>query len=333
MITLGITVGEPAGIGPDVVLAALERNWSARLIVFGDAEVLHQRAVLLDKSVEFQVFADLRSALSATDAHQAGRVPVVHRPVAAKVQPGVLSTDNAEHVLTLLQNAHEGCRSGALDGMVTGPVHKGVINEAGITFSGHTEWLSQMNGAVPVLMLMHSAPMKVAMATTHIPLAQVPQTLSKEGLVEKIALLRRDWKRWFAQSEPRIVLLGLNPHAGEQGHIGEEEITLLAPVVECLRSQGAAVEGPVSADTAFVCYQHKVDVFFGMYHDQVLPVFKFASFGQGANVTLGLPYIRVSVDHGTALPLAGTNRASTDSMCYAIDLAIRMAMTARQRGQ
>jgi 4-hydroxythreonine-4-phosphate dehydrogenase len=247
-------------------------------------------------------------------------------PLAAPVTAGRLDARNSAHVLSLLDAALLGCMNGNYAGMVTGPVQKSVINDAGIPFSGHTEYLAEKSGTQKVVMMLTGGGLRVALATTHLPLKDVAGAISRDSLEEVIAILHRDLVAKFGIAKPRIAVCGLNPHAGESGHLGREEIEVIEPVLDKLRSQGMNLIGPLPADTLFAQLRKQpADAVLAMYHDQGLPVLKFASFGEGINVTLGLPFIRTSVDHGTALELAGSGRAETGSLLAAIQLAIELS--------
>jgi 4-hydroxythreonine-4-phosphate dehydrogenase len=254
-------------------------------------------------------------------------------PLAVPARAGALDTGNARYVLALLDRALAGCRSGEFAGMVTAPVHKGVINDAGVAFSGHTEYLAEHTGTPRVVMMLTGGGLRVALATTHLPLAAVPAALTPGLLEETLRILHGDLVARFGLAAPRILVAGLNPHAGEGGHMGREEIDVIAPVIDRLRAEGMRLIGPLPADTLFVPHTlAQGDAVLAMYHDQGLPVLKHASFGGGVNVTLGLPVVRTSVDHGTALDLAGAGRADPGSLYAAVELAIDM-VGARERGK
>ena len=287
-----------------------------RVVILADRDVLVARATLL--SLPFSV-PDYIQGIDAP-------VSVLHRPVAAPVVPGQLNRVNGPYVLETLRRAVAGCVSGEFVGMVTGPVHKGVINDAGIAFSGHTEFLAELTGTPRVVMMLVGGGMRVALATTHLPLRDVADAITSESLLETLRILHSALRRDFGIVEPCIMVAGLNPHAGEGGHLGREEVEVIEPVLQQLRSEGMNLLGPLPADTLF---QKKklvaADAVLAMYHDQGLPVLKHASFGDGVNITLGLPIIRTSVDHGTALDLAGTGRINVGSLRVAIDAAWVMA--------
>jgi 4-hydroxythreonine-4-phosphate dehydrogenase len=303
---IAVTSGEPAGIGPDICLELAGRNAAARIVVLGDRRLMAERAA------------------------QLGRTPdgleILHVPLRRPVQPGRLDAGNAAYVLEMLDRALSGCRSGEFAAMVTAPVHKGVINEAGIPFTGHTEYLAEKTGTPRVVMMLAGAGLRVALATTHLPLKDVPGAITRPELETTIRILHADLVGKFGIARPRILVAGLNPHAGEGGHMGREEIEVIAPVLEKLRGEGMDLVGPLPADTLFTRgVLAGADAQLAMYHDQGLAVLKYAAFEDGINVTLGLPIIRTSVDHGTALDLAGTGRADPRSLFAALDLAIELA--------
>ena len=315
---LALTAGEPAGIGPDLCIALSQQALPCRLSVLGDVEVLRARAAQLGIVVDF-ITAD------AIPAHQPGALHVRHIPVAAPVNAGVLDPRNSPHVLALLDAALAGCLDGTYHAVVTAPVHKGVINDAGFAFTGHTEYLADHSGTGKVVMMLAGGGLRVALATTHLPLRAVADAITPELLVEVIRILRADLQSKFGIIRPRIVVAGLNPHAGESGHLGREEIDVIEPVLERLRGEGIDLVGPLPADTLFSRIRiDPCDAVLAMYHDQGLPVLKYASFGAGVNITLGLPYPRVAVDHGTALALAGRGLADPSSLYAAVDLCARL---------
>ena len=322
MFRLAVTVGEPSGIGPDIALALAARDWPQQLVVIGDRDVLAARAQQLGLKLQFTEFSDD----SAVQPPVAGELTVLHVPVAEPVVPGELNAANAGAVLEALRLACDGCLDGRFAAMVTGPVQKSIINDAGIAFSGHTEFLAERCGSeLPVMMLAGSG-LRVALATTHLPLRAVPDAISGE-LIEKLCrIIHGDLQSRFGIEDPLISVLGLNPHAGESGHLGDEEIKIIAPALERLREQGLRLAGPLPGDTAFTpAALSGVDAVLAMFHDQGLPVIKTTGFGEIVNVTLGLPIIRCSVDHGTALELAGSGRAAADSLICATELAIEIA--------
>lgn len=316
---LVLTAGEPAGIGPDLCVQIAQRNFPCRLTVIADRDVLNLRAEKL--GLPLQLYED-----DSDDAqpHQAGHLCVQHVPVKKPVVAGRLDVNNATYVLTTLRLAVEACSTHQADAMVTAPVHKGIISESGTPFSGHTEYLSELTNSHAVMMLAGGG-MRVTLATTHLPLKDVPAAITPERLEQKLRIIHRDLVTRFAIENPRIAVAGLNPHAGESGHLGREEIDVIIPVLEKLRNEGVNLLGPLPADTLFNPPKLKeYDCIFVMYHDQGLPVLKHASFGHGVNISLGMPIIRTSVDHGTALELAGTGQADPGSMNTAIETALML---------
>jgi 4-hydroxythreonine-4-phosphate dehydrogenase len=324
---IAVTSGEPAGIGPELCLRLIEHSASpgfpARLVVLGDKDLLAARVRLLDARVE------LRDGLS-TARPEPGVLDVLHVKADAESVPGKLDPSNSRYVLRLLDRALAGCLSGEFAAMVTAPVHKGVINEAGIPFTGHTEYLAEKTHTARVVMMLAGGNLRVALATTHLPLKNVPAAITRESLEQTLRILRGDMRFKYGIAEPRILVAGLNPHAGEGGYLGDEEITVIIPVLEKLRAEGMRLIGPLPADTMFTPpLLAQGDCVLAMYHDQGLTALKYATFGNGINVTLGLPIIRTSVDHGTALELAGTGRADHGSLFTAVDQAVLMADRAR----
>jgi 4-hydroxythreonine-4-phosphate dehydrogenase len=317
---IALTCGEPAGIGPDLCLLLAALDLPCELAVFGSPEVLEQRARLLGISVQLEIFR----AAAPPRPHQPGRLLVHAVPTAVAVHPGQLDPRNARHVLDLLNAAAQACREGRFDALVTAPVHKGVINDAGIPFTGHTEYLAGLTGGHPV-MLLACPGLRVALATTHLPLSEVSRHITRASLTRTLNILHHDLRTRFGLANPRILVCGLNPHAGEGGHLGREEIDTIIPVLDSLRVRGMSLEGPLPADTLFLPQNlQRADAVLAMYHDQGLPVLKSQGFGQAVNITLGLPIIRTSVDHGTALELAGTGRIDTGSLAAALDTALEM---------
>lgn len=307
---IAVTSGEPAGIGPEICLTLAAREFPARIVVIGDRDLLHARALQL--------------------GIDAGRLDILHVPLNVPSQAGQLDPANARYVLALLDRALAGCVSGEFAAMVTAPLHKGVINDAGFAFTGHTEYLAEHTGTPRVVMMLAGAGLRVALATTHLPLKDVPAAITRADLETTIRILNKDLVIKFGISHPRILVAGLNPHAGEGGHMGREEIEVIAPVLEKLRSEGMDLVGPLPADTLFTRrVLEGSDAQLAMYHDQGLAVLKFAAFEEGVNITLGLPIVRTSVDHGTALDLAGTGRADPQSLYAAIETAISMAVSAQ----
>ncbi len=318
--TLALTAGEPAGIGPDLCVQMAQQPLPCNLVVIADSDLLLARAQQLKLPLKL-----IDISTTATSQHQTGSLQVLPIPLTEPAIPGALNPANARYVLATLQKAVEGCRSGQFDGMVTAPVHKGVINDAGISFTGHTEYLSELTQS-PVVMMLVGGNMRVTLATTHLPLKDVAAAITADHIENKLRIIHQDLITRFMLNKPHIAVAGLNPHAGESGHLGREEIDIIIPVLNKLRAEGMHLTGPVPADTLFNPAQlQQVDCVFTMYHDQGLPVLKHASFGGGVNVTLGLPIIRTSVDHGTALELAATGRAHAGSLLAAIEMAIQLA--------
>lgn len=317
-----VTAGEPAGIGPDLVLALSKEDWSHQIVVCADKQMLAERARQLDISVEL---IDYQASEQAV-AQKAGTLVVDHVPLANLAVVGQLDEANGHYVLNTLERAALGCMNGEFDAIVTGPVHKGVINRAGVAFSGHTEFFAEKSNTPLVVMMLATEGLRVALVTTHIPLAYVSQAVTEERLEKIIKILHQDLVKKFALPAPNIYVCGLNPHAGEDGVLGMEEINTIAPTLEKLRQQnGMNLIGPLPADTIFnEKYLEQADAVLGMYHDQVLPVLKYKGFGRSVNITLGLPFIRTSVDHGTALDLAGTGKADTGSFRTALAHAIEL---------
>ena len=316
---LALTAGEPAGIGPDLCVQIAQMNLAYELVVIADRVLLQERARLLQLPLEI-----IGSSIVPSESRP-GTLRVLHIPLAKPAMPGKLETANARYVLSTLERAVEGCRNGEFDAIVTAPVHKGVINDAGIAFTGHTEYLANLTGGQAVMMLAGDG-MRVTLATTHLPLKEVPAAITGRLLEQKLRIICQDLITRFAIPKPRIAVAGLNPHAGESGHLGREEIDIIIPALKKLRAAGMDLIGPLPADTLFNPSRLKeYDCVFVMYHDQGLPVLKHASFGRAVNVTLGLPIIRTSVDHGTALELAGTGKADPGSLVAAIKLAAALA--------
>lgn len=317
---LALTSGEPAGIGPDLCVKIAQQTLPCKLVVIADKELLLVRA----KQLKLPLKIIDASAMSPAQ-HKIGCLQVIHIPLAKPAISGTLNPANVNYVLATLRHAVEFCITERFDGMVTAPVHKGVINDANIHFTGHTEYLSELTKSSAVMMLI-GGNMRVTLATTHLPLKDVAAAITADKIKDKLRIIHRDLITLFRINKPRIAIAGLNPHAGESGHLGREEIDIIIPVLNKLRSEGMHLIGPIPADTLFNPSQLKeYDCIFTMYHDQGLPVLKHASFGGGINVTLGLPIIRTSVDHGTALELAGTGRAHAGSLVAAIEMATQLA--------
>ena len=320
---LAITPGEPAGIGPDLCVQLAQHPYPAELIAVADPEILAARARLLGLPLEIVPFVSDMPA----QPHRPGRLPVQSVASAVPVRPGHPDAANARYVLACLDAAVDGCRAGRFDALITGPVNKAVINDAGIPFTGHTEYLAERCATPHVVMMLATAGLRVALATTHLPLAAVSAALNRDDLAAVLRILIADLRARFGIVRPRILVCGLNPHAGEGGHLGHEETEVIAPVLEQLRSAEPNIEllGPLPADTLFTPkYLERADAVLAMYHDQGLPVLKYKGFGRAANITLGLPIVRTSVDHGTALELAGTGNADIGSLRVALDTAREM---------
>ena len=314
MNPIAITPGEPAGIGPEIVVKLLQQVDAARCVVVADYDLMNRVARQLGADLVFSTTPDR------------GEVHCRHVDLRAEVRPGHLNPGNASYVVETLARATDGCLNGEYAAMVTAPVHKGVINDGGIPFTGHTEFLAERTGARQVVMLLAAGTLRVALATTHLPLREVPDAITPELLERVLRVLMLDLTQRFGLAAPRVAVCGLNPHAGEGGHLGHEEIEIMVPTLERLRREGMDLVGPLPADTAFTprALEH-IDAVLAMYHDQGLPVLKHAGFGHAVNVTLGLPIIRTSVDHGTALDLAGTGRADAGSLVAAWRLACALA--------
>lgn len=318
---IAVTPGEPAGIGPDLILQLAQQRWPVQLVVFADTQMLTERAQQLGLAIQLTPFHEDLQRLP-----QPGELFIRQVDIEANVVPGQLNPANGRYVVeTLRQACHANMHEG-FDAVVTGPVHKGIINEAGVSFSGHTEYFASQSNTLDVVMLLSTEGLNVALATTHIPLEFVSKAITAERLNRVIRIIDNDLKQKFGLAEPHIFVCGLNPHAGEDGHIGREEIETMIPALEALRGEGIKLTGPLPADTIFQPkYLEDADVVLAMYHDQGLPVLKFKGFGAAVNITLGLPFIRTSVDHGTAVDLAGTGQADTGSFQKALEKAIELA--------
>lgn len=321
MHRIALTSGEPAGIGPDLVIMLAQSARDNEIVAVGDPEVLQARARELGLSLQLRSF----DAEAQPRGDVAGSLCIMPVSVATAVSAGQLDPRNAPYVLKTLDTAIDGCVNGLFAAMVTAPLHKGVINDAGIAFTGHTEYLAERTEAYPVMMLIAGS-LRVALATTHLPLSAVASAITKPLLEKVITTMHQDLVARFGITHPKILVAGLNPHAGEGGHIGREEIDTIIPVLEDLRRQGLQLDGPLPADTLFTPHHLAgADAVLAMFHDQGLPVLKYKGFGEGVNVTLGLPIIRTSVDHGTALDKAGTGTIDTGSMASALSLAQQLA--------
>jgi 4-hydroxythreonine-4-phosphate dehydrogenase len=322
---IAITAGEPAGIGPDLCVLLAQRPPAARLVVIADPDLLSARARQLNlpwKNIPFDA--------EALALPQSGALPVLPVALRAPVIAGKLNVHNAEYVLDTLRIATDGCVASRFDALVTAPVHKGVINDAGVFFSGHTEFLAAHTDTSHVVMMLVGGGMRVALATTHLAVRDIARHITRENLEHTLRVLHHDLTSRFGIADPHIAVAALNPHAGEGGHLGREEIEIIVPLLDHLRGVGWRLTGPLAADTLFHRERlSQFDCVLAMYHDQGLPVLKYASFGHGVNVTLGLPLIRTSVDHGTALELAGTGQIDVGSLYAAIEMAALLA-TRRQ---
>jgi 4-hydroxythreonine-4-phosphate dehydrogenase len=319
-----LTSGEPAGIGPDLCLKLAESDWPCELVIAADPDLLRARANLLGLDPQLDEYSQRQERIP----HRARALRIIPIALASPVEAGRLSAANARYVLALLDRAIDGCTKGEFDAMVTAPVQKSVINETGVVFTGHTEYLAERTNTPRAVMMLVAEHLRVALATTHLPLRSVSDALSIALLTEVMAVIDTDLRKRFGLARPRILVCGLNPHAGESGHLGREEIEIIAPAIAAARHAGINASGPMPADTAFTPRSLAgADVVLAMYHDQGLPVLKFAGFGGAINVTLGLPLIRTSVDHGTALDLAGTGQADAGSLAAALQQAIELART------
>ncbi len=312
-------MGEPAGIGPDLLVRFAQIAMNANITVVGDPKILQDRAKLLNLPIKLKNFDinQLDRDLSA------GEVQILPIEANTRVLPGKLSVENSRYVLACLDEAIKQCQTGQFDALVTCPIHKGIINEAGIAFTGHTEYLAQKTQTEQVVMMLQARDLRVALATTHIPLAAVSAHITTESLTKTLQIIQQDLQQRFHIAAPRMLVCGLNPHAGEGGYIGREEIDIIEPVIKKLQQQNMNITGPLPADTIFTPKQlATADVVLAMYHDQGLPVLKHYGFGEAVNITLGLPFLRVSVDHGTALDIVGTDAVDLGSLQAAINLAI-----------
>jgi 4-hydroxythreonine-4-phosphate dehydrogenase len=317
---VALSCGEPAGIGPDLALSLAQVARNYPLVLLGDRTVLAERATTLGQDVQLEDWQGGEATRSK------GRLSVLHVPTEVPVNAGQLDNRNARHVLQLLETGSDGCQDERFSALVTAPLHKGVINEAGIPFSGHTEFLAERCGSKQPVMMLACPGLRVALVTTHLPLRAVAEAVTRDRLESVLRVLHRDLQRLFAIKQPRILVCGLNPHAGEGGHLGREEIEIIEPLLAELREEGMQLIGPLPADTAFTPKTlSQGDAVLAMYHDQGLPTLKHKGFGQAVNLTLGLPIIRTSVDHGTALDLAGSGKADAGSLHAAIELAVTLA--------
>ncbi len=319
---LALTPGEPAGVGPDLVIELARRGSLGDTTVLCDPDLLAERAHTLGVPIEILAPDDIPPGSQP----EPGRIIVEPEAAPGPVRPGIPDPVNAEYVLRTLRRAATGCMNGEYLAMITGPVQKSVINEAGIPFTGHTEFLAKLSGVPEVVMLLAADTLRVALVTTHLPLARVPAAITAPRIRITLDILDRALRENWKIARPHILVAGLNPHAGEQGHLGREELDIIGPALEAARKDGIDLEGPLPADTLFTPpYLERADAVLAMYHDQGLPVLKHAGFGRAVNITLGLPFLRTSVDHGTALPLAGSGRADPGSLQAALDAARALA--------
>ncbi len=320
---IAVTSGEPAGIGPEICLALAASHWASGVVILGDRDMLEARARQAGIRVKLRDYGA---------PAEAGSVACLHVPLAYASRVGQLDPRSAPYVVALLDRAIAGCRAGEFAALTTAPVHKGIINAGGIPFIGHTEYLAERTGTPHVVMMLAGGDLRVALATTHLALKDVAAALTRESLERTLRVLDAALAGRFGIFQPRILVAALNPHAGEGGYFGREEIDVIEPVLESLRLEGMRLEGPLPADTLFVPERlARADCALAMYHDQGLPVLKYASFGKGVNVTLGLPIVRTSVDHGTAIDIAGTGRAQADSLMEAVEVAVGMARAGARR--
>jgi 4-hydroxythreonine-4-phosphate dehydrogenase len=327
--TIAITAGEPAGIGPDLCVLLAQHSLPANIVVIADKNLLQTRGKMRGLQLNIRNY----NPDHLITHHGNGELTVLHVPIKATAMAGMLNHENSAYVLQTLQIATHGCQANnqakQFAAVVTAPVHKGIMNHAGIAFSGHTEYLAELTNTRQVVMMLVGGDMRVALATTHLALKDVPTAITKNSLETTLRILHHDLMTKFGIENPRILVAGLNPHAGEDGYLGREEIDIINPVLQTLRNEGMQLIGALPADTLFAKHHlANADAVLAMYHDQGLPVLKHASFGKGVNVTLGLPIIRTSVDHGTALDLAGNGDIHIGSMLAAVDLAIQLANNA-----
>lgn len=320
-VTLALTAGEPAGIGPELCLRLAQETRQPGIVVVASQALLEARAAQLGMAVTLRPWQPGENAVTA-----AGELSVCHVDGLTSTAAGQLDPGNSPYVVETLRVAAQGCLDGVFDGMVTAPVHKGVINDAGIAFSGHTEYLQALCGVERVVMMLATEELRVALVTTHLPLRDVADAITPQRLIQVTRILNQDLQTYFGLAQPRILVAGLNPHAGEGGHLGREELEVIEPTLDQLRSEGIQLTGPLPADTLFTPHWlDHADAVLAMYHDQGLPVLKFQGFGRAVNITLGLPIVRTSVDHGTALDLAGTGKADSGSLHTAIKVGEQMA--------
>ena len=319
--SLAVTVGEPSGVGVDLCVMMAHKPFAHAITVIADSDVLYERAELRKTPLRINRYEPHNLKIHSGD----GSLTVLHISTQQPVKAGVLDFKNSAYVIETLQRAAQGVQQGEFCAIVTCPVHKGIINRAGIKFSGHTEFFAEISKTPHVVMMLAGKQMRVALATTHMPIKDVPNALTASSLCATLRIIHAELKEKFGVSNPRIAVLGLNPHAGEQGHLGTEELLVIEPVLRQLRDEGMQLLGPLPADTAFTPFNlTNTDVILAMYHDQGLPVLKYACFGASVNVTLGLPFIRTSVDHGTALDIVASQAVKPESLFLAIEMAIDM---------
>lgn len=321
-----ITPGEPAGIGPDLVIQLAQQDWPVELVVCADDTLLTDRAAMLGLPLTLLPY----SAANPPQPQRAGTITLLPVALKAPAAPGRLNVLNGPYVVETLARACDGASSGEFAALITGPVQKSIINDAGIAFTGHTEFFAERSGVDNVVMMLATEALRVALATTHLPLKAVSDAITPTLLREVISILHHDLHVKFGIDQPHILVCGLNPHAGEGGHMGTEELEIMIPVLEEMRAKGINLSGPLPADTLFQPkYLAHADAVLAMYHDQGLPVLKYQGFGRAVNITLGLPFIRTSVDHGTALELAGRKEANVGSFITALNLAIKMIVNSQ----
>ena len=315
---LVVTAGEPAGIGPELCLALAESKWAEHIVIIADPDLLNERAALLNKKI---AFGEYGAALTS------GKPMLLPQPLAKPAICGKPDPANAQSILDGLKRASDGCVSGEFRALITGPIQKNVINEAGISFTGHTEYLAELTGTELPVMLLAVGDLRVALVTTHLPISEVPSAITTQRIIATLKIIHSDLVSKFQIEKPKIIVCGLNPHAGEGGYLGREDQEIIKPAIDHCNAIGLEVRGPLPADTAFSPATGSSDAILAMYHDQGLPVIKYAGFGQVVNITLGLPIIRTSVDHGTALDIAGKGRADPGSFFAAIELAAKLTQS------
>ena len=321
-LRLAVTPGEPAGIGPDLLIQLIQKGSPHELVAIADPQMLQDRAQQLGLALTLRPIEDSPRPLPP------GELAIEPCALAVTAKPGHVDQQNAPAIMQSLDKAIAGCLNNTYSALITGPINKAVINDAGIAFSGHTEYLAEHSDTEHVVMMLATDGLRVALATTHLPLSEVAAAITTEQVETCLRILQRELIEKFAIKKPHILVCGLNPHAGENGHLGREEITVIKPLLNKLNAEGFNLSGPLPADTLFTPkYLDNADAVLAMYHDQGLPVLKYQGFGKAVNITLGLPFIRTSVDHGTALELAGSGEASTGSLTYAIDWAAKLAST------